>query len=93
MWIFGGCNLADFFNDMYYFDFTEMMWHRISYDVQRSMAVPTPRASSSLVYFNNSSHSGGCFYVFGGGNINQFFNDMFVFDIATRSWLLPSVSG
>ena len=84
--------MADFFNDMYCFDFSEMMWHKIQYDLQRSMAVPTPRASSSLVYFSNIGTS-GCFYVFGGGNINQFFNDMFVFDIATRTWILPSVSG
>jgi len=33
------------------------------------------------------------FYVFGGGNFHQFFNDLFVFDIATRTWFLPSVSG
>ena len=56
------------------------------------MAVPTPRASSSLVYFS-SLGSSGCLYVFGGGNNNQFFNDMFIFDLATRSWLIPTVSG
>jgi hypothetical protein len=61
--------MADFFNDMHCFDFTEMMWHKIQYDSQRSMAVPTPRASSSLVYFENLG-TNGCFYVFGGGNIN-----------------------
>jgi hypothetical protein len=33
------------------------------------------------------------FYVFGGGNFHQFFNVLFVFDIATRTWFLPSVSG
>jgi len=31
--------------------------------------------------------------MFGGGNFHQFFNDMFIFDIATKSWLLPSISG
>ena len=31
--------------------------------------------------------------MFGGGNSQQMFNDIFVFDIETRSWILPSVSG
>jgi N-acetylneuraminic acid mutarotase len=84
--------MTDFFNDMYYFDFTELTWHVVHYDEQRSMAIPTPRASHSLVYFPNLGTS-GCFYMFGGGNLHQFFNDLFIFDIETRSWLLPSVSG
>lgn len=56
------------------------------------MAIPTPRAGHSLVYFPKSGNN-GCFYMFGGGNFNQFFNDMFIFDIASRSWLLSQVSG
>ncbi len=31
--------------------------------------------------------------MFGGGNSHQFFNDLFIFDIDTKSWILPSVSG
>jgi hypothetical protein len=54
LWIFGGSNLKEFYNDMYYFDFTEMCWHKVQYDIQRSFAVPTPRASHSLVYFPKS---------------------------------------
>jgi hypothetical protein len=27
MWIMGGSNFTDFFNDMYFFDFTAQMWH------------------------------------------------------------------
>lgn len=31
--------------------------------------------------------------MFGGGNNHQFFNDLFIFDIKTRIWILPSFSG
>lgn len=89
MWIMGGSNFTDFFNDMYYFDFTDQMWHQALYDEQRSIAIPTPRASHTMVHFAKPN----VFYVFGGGNFHQFFNDLFVFDIATRTWFLPSVSG
>jgi dynein heavy chain len=33
------------------------------------------------------------FYCFGGGNSYQMFSDLFIFDIETNSWLLPSVQG
>lgn len=77
---------------MYYFDFTEQCWHQVHYDMQRCMAIPTPRASHSIVYFPRSGTQ-GCFYMFGGGNFHQFFNDVFLFDIANRTWLMPAVSG
>jgi Galactose oxidase, central domain len=92
LWIFGGSNLKEFYNDMYYFDFTEMCWHQVHYDMTRSLAVPTPRASHTLVYFPKQGVQ-GCFYMFGGGNFHQFFNDLFIFDIDSRAWHMPTVQG
>lgn len=70
LWVFGGSSgqsLADFFNDMYYFDFEQQAWNLVEYDYQRSMAIPTPRASHSFLHFPKCGPK-GCFYVFGGGN-------------------------
>lgn len=53
------------------------------------MAIPTPRAGHSLVHFDSNNSM----YLFGGGNSDQMFNDLFIFDISTLSWILPSVSG
>lgn len=57
--------------------------------MQRSVAIPTPRAAHSLVYFDVNRS----FYAFGGGNSHQMFNDLFIFDIDSKSWLMPSVGG
>ena len=85
----GGSNFTDFFNDMYYFDFQEQTWHQIFYDEQRSAAIPTPRASHTMVHFPNPD----VFYVFGGGNFHQFFNDLYIFNIRLRTWHLPVIQG
>lgn len=31
--------------------------------------------------------------MFGGGNSSQMFNDLFIFDISSRTWIMPAVSG
>ena len=53
------------------------------------MAIPTPRAAHTIVYYESNRS----LYVFGGGNSHQMFNDLFIFDIDSKCWLMPCVSG
>lgn len=42
-----------------------------------------------MIYFESKNS----LYMFGGGNSSQIFNDLFIFDIATSSWIMPAISG
>ena len=58
--------------------------------LERPVARMAERYSHSGVYHNNSV------YVFGGstkGTSNTTFNDMWRFDLSTRTWIRPLVSG
>ena len=74
---------------MYYYSFEEQKWTQVHYDVNLSIAIPTPRAGHSMIYFENQK----CLYFFGGGSVDQMFNDLFIFDIEKHVWLLPVVKG
>lgn len=89
LWIFGGNNTQTFLNDMYYYSFKENLWKEVVYNHQNSMAIPTPRSGHSMIYFEQKQQ----FYMFGGGNNQLCFNDLFVFDLLSKSWLLVSCSG
>ena len=84
--------MTEFFNDMYHFDFLDMCWHRVSYT--DDTIVPDPRASQTLVYFPAVDTSEkGSFYMFGGGNLYQFYNDVYSYSIELRKWSLIECLG
>ena len=59
----------------------------MSYNEKWCLTLPTPRSGHTMLAFDAR------FYVFGGGNESSMFNELFVFDIANKSWSMPNTSG
>jgi hypothetical protein len=89
LWIFGGNDHDSFHNDMYYFSITLSKWFKVPYNLQKSMAIPTPRSCHSMVYFEHLNQ----FFLFGGGANDISFNDLFIFDVSSSSWIIATPSG
>jgi len=70
-------------NDMWSFNIPSKVWSTVA----MKGIIPVARHNHSAVLFNN------CIYVFGGSNNDEYFNDLYAFDLLSLSWtkLNPNV--
>lgn len=80
--IFGGQDGSHIYNDLYYYYDYNYNW--VIADVVG--ATPSPRFSASMCYYNYK------FYIIGGQNFYQDFDEIWLFDYETSSYSLLSIS-
>jgi hypothetical protein len=85
--VFGGHDGKQMLNDLAVLDIKNMSWRR----PKCGGDVPPPLAghSSTLVRLNNKNY----LLVFGGGDGNELYNDVFMLDISCYQWTKPLVKG
>ncbi|EDQ85615.1 uncharacterized protein MONBRDRAFT_29126 [Monosiga brevicollis MX1] len=82
IWIYGGTEYPFGVNnarDLHYIDVRVGEWHTISHEIDQC---PLARFGQSMVY----DAAQECFWIFGGTQGTQFYNDLWRFDLATRTW-------
>jgi len=78
MYVFGGCDGWNYFNDCYVFDFERYLWTA----VRISGTAPGARSAPATVV-----HPGrNAMYVFGGYDGARSLNDLFCLDLGTHEW-------
>ncbi|EFC39791.1 BTB domain-containing protein [Naegleria gruberi] len=83
MYIFGGTDGTNYFNDLMVIDTESNTWVR-----EKTQGVkPSPRYGHTCVHYNNS------LYIFGGGNDQHLFNDLYSLDLDTLTWKHIKIEG
>lgn len=84
IYIFGGTNGNSYFNDLYILNTETMQW-----TVATTQGTPPdPRAGHSCVLYGGEQ-----MYIFGGGNDEKIFNDLYCLDINTLTWRRETIKG
>ncbi|KAH7422716.1 hypothetical protein KP509_12G021800 [Ceratopteris richardii] len=82
IYILGGRNGNEFFNDMWIFDTEAERWK-----LQQSNAPFSPRAYHTCTLLNDQE-----LWVIGGSDPKQMFADVYVFDVVSSKWSNPNTS-
>ena len=80
IWIFGGNNNFEFFNDIHRFNITNNTWEFVNYTQNPNN--PVPRAGHTMILFDD------IFLIYGGGDSSQFFDHLYFFDLKECSFQL-----
>jgi len=80
MYVFGGERSAFAFGDIWAYDFKEATWEFVTPN-QTTVAYPAARYDHSAAVSED-----GHMIVYGGRNGNQYFGDMWAFDLETKVW-------
>jgi len=83
IFVFGGCDAGDNFNDLLVFDTEIQYWYTPT--VQGDIP-PSHRAHSATLV-------GTKLFVFGGGDGPNYFRDLYILDTKTFVWTKPAVNG
>ncbi|KAG1260326.1 hypothetical protein G6F68_007517 [Rhizopus microsporus] len=92
LYVFGGCDMKTCFNTLYVLDMDTLTWSKPRTTGQ---APPPCRAHSCTTVERvlgpgKKSYS---LYVFGGGDGPNYFNDVYILNIDTLTWIKPKVEG
>ena len=95
VWLFGGTDGTNFFNDLWKFDGTYWTWEAGSNSTGVAGSYPaTTGTGGSLTYFPGARKgaaswidSGGNLWLFGGDSNNNYFNDLWKFDGMYWTWV------
>ena len=85
MFVFGGCDGWNYFNDLYSFSFPDREWA----PVRVTGTAPGARSAPATVV--HAEH--GLMYVFGGYDGARSLNDLFRFDFGSSEWAQVRVNG
>ncbi|CAG8815299.1 17510_t:CDS:2, partial [Racocetra persica] len=78
LFIFGGGDGPEYFNDLYVFDTDTLTWSK----PKTTGNIPSRRRAHTTAYYNN------CIYVFGGGDGVRALNDVYKLDISDMNNLV-----
>ena len=89
--VFGGGNQTEFFDDLFFFDITTNTWKYMDTEVIyliKQGTKPSPCAGHSFVKVSPSQ-----FFLFGGGDLGNVFNNCFILDLKCMLWIQIELIG
>jgi hypothetical protein len=87
MFVFGGTDGVQYFNDLWVYNYYSKIWTNLS-----PTGGPSPRAGQVMLfsYIEGSkppAYNQSCFYIYGGEDGNTVFDDFWMYNISTNSWI------
>jgi len=88
MYLFGGKDGTQYFNDLWAYNYYTQIWTNLS-----PAGGPSPRAGQVMLFSGikntkPAENNENSFYIYGGEDGNTVFNDFWMYNISTNSWML-----